>query len=194
VLDTSRPSRAGTPQYGLKDLVMLRPLACPPSAAHSGESILSGRLASPLGQHGSLGLTRFGLKGGLTGARSATLSRGYALPGCRATLTWHMHPAARRTVADGAWTIHWGGGEHAAFRVQAGGRLATSIHLPRSISACNGLSGTLDVFIDGGGQARISRGGVTLRLRFVNGQASGTLAARGCSGGAARVTATRAGG
>src|ERR1700729_2886223 len=30
VLDAVRPQRAGGPQYGIQDLVMLRPLACPP--------------------------------------------------------------------------------------------------------------------------------------------------------------------
>jgi hypothetical protein len=194
VLDATRRAGAGTPQYGLQDLVVLRPLACPPSAAHHGEWFLTGRLPSALGRHGSLGLARFGLQGGFTGARSATLSTHYSLPGCRGTLTWHLHPAVRRTVADGTWVVHWAGGEHSRFRVQAGGRLATSIRLPRSIAACNGLSGTWDVFIGARGAAAISQGGVTLKLRFANGRASGTLAATGCSQGAARVTASRTSG
>jgi hypothetical protein len=194
VLDATRRSRAGTPQYGLQDLVMLRPLSCPRSAAHHGESVLSGGRPSTLGQHGSLGLARFGLQGGFTGPRSATLTGRYSLPGCRGTLTWHLHPAVRRTVADGAWVIRWAGGEHSTFHVQAGGRLATSIRLPRSLAACNGLSGRVDLFIGIRGAAAISLGGVTLRLRFVNGRADGTLAATGCSPGAARVTASRTGG
>jgi hypothetical protein len=194
VLDTARRAGAGTPRYGLQDLVVLRPVACPPSAARYGESILTGRLPSALGPHGSLGLARFGLQGGFTGARSATLSGGYSLPGCRGTLTWHLHPAVRRTVADGTWVVHWAGGEHSTFHVQAGGRLATSIHLPRSIAACNGLSGRVDVFIGVRGGAAISQGGVTLKLRFTNRRAEGTLAAEGCSGGGARVTASRVSG
>jgi hypothetical protein len=194
VLDATRRTGAGTPQYGLQDLVMLRPLSCPPTATHYGESVLTGHLPSALGQHGSLGLARFGLQGSFTGARSATLTGGYSLPGCHGTLTWHLHPAVRHTVADGAWMVRWAGGEHSTFHVQAGGRLARSIRLPRSIAACNGLSGTVDVFIGARGAAALSRGGVTLKLRFANGRADGTLAARGCSPGSARVTASRTSG
>lgn len=193
VLDATRRSAAGTPQYGLQDLVVLQPTACPVSAARYGESFMTGRRPSALGQHGSLGLARVGLQGSFTGARSATLSSGYSLRGCRGTLTWHLHPAVRPIVADGAWAVHWPGGEHSTFRVQAGGRLATSIRLPRSIAGCNGLSGTVDLFIGARGGAAVSQGGVALKLRFVNGRAAGTLTATGCSQGT-RVTASRTGG
>ena len=194
VLDATRRQAAGVPQYGIQDLVMLRPLTCPPSPVHYSESILNGRLPSVLGQHGSLGLSRFGLQGALTGARSATLSGTYARPGCHGTMTWHLHPAIRGTVADGTWTIHYADGEHSTFRVMGGGRLATSIRLPHSLAACNGLQGTLDVFIGARGGAAISEDGVTLRLGFANARATGTLAARGCAGGSARVTALRTAG
>ena len=40
VVDAVKQQRAGVPQYGIQDLVMLRPLACPPDPAHYGESIL----------------------------------------------------------------------------------------------------------------------------------------------------------
>jgi hypothetical protein len=189
ILDAVRQQRAGVPQYGIQDLVMLRPLACPPDPAHYGESILGGRLPSALGDRGSLGLQRFGLQGALTGRRTTTLQGTYSLPSCRGMLTWAMHPAVRRTVADGTWTVHYSGGEHSAFRVQAGGRLATSIKLPRSIASCNGLMGTLDVFIGIDGGAAITQSGVTLTLRFANGNATGTLSAQGCSGRPTRVTA-----
>jgi hypothetical protein len=194
VLDATRRQRAGVPQYGIQDLVMLRPVSCPPAPTHYRESVISGRLPSTLGRHGSLGLDRFGVRGSLSGSHSATLSVGYALHGCRGTITWHMHPTVRRTVADGTWTVHWRGGEHSTFHVQAGGRLATGIRLPRSIGACNGLSGTFDVFIGVRGGSAISQGGVTLKLRFANEHAAGTLAATGCAGGAARVTAARTSG
>src|ERR1700753_2569151 len=71
VLDTVRRQRAGVPQYGIEDLVMLRPLACPADPAHHGESIVGGRLPSVLADHGALGLSRFGLRGGFTGTRPA---------------------------------------------------------------------------------------------------------------------------
>ena len=127
---------------------MLRPLACPPSALHYGESILDGRHSRrPSAGTGALGLSAFGPQGAFTGARSATLSGGYALHGCHGAMTWRMRPAVRPTVADGTWTVRCADGEHSTFQVQAGGRLATSIRLPRSIGACNGLEGKLDVFL-----------------------------------------------
>jgi hypothetical protein len=90
--------------------------------------------------------------------------------------------------------MQWAGGERSTFRVRANGRLATGIRLPRSIAGCNGLSGTVDVFIGVHGGAATGQAGVTLKLRFANEQAAGTLAATGCAGGAARVTASRTGG
>jgi hypothetical protein len=193
VLDAVHQQRAGVPQYGITDLIMLRPLACPPGPAHYGESILGGRLPSVLGDHGSLGLSRFGLQGVLEGERSATLQSRYALPSCHGMLTWRMHPAVRRTVANGTWTVHYAGGEHSTFHVRAGGRLAAAIRLPRAIAACNGLEGTLDVFIGTQGGSAITQSGVTLKLRFANGNAKGTLSARGCKG-PLRVTASHSGG
>jgi hypothetical protein len=194
VLDATHRQAAGVPQYGIQDLVMLRPVTCPPSATRYSESILGGRLPSALGRYGALGLSRFGLQGAFTGARSATLSGGYSPPGCHGIMTWHMRPAVRRTVADGTWTVHFADREQSTFQVQGGGRLATKIQLPRSIVACNGLQGRVDVFIGAGGGSGIREDGVTLTLRFANARATGTLAARGCAGGPGRVTAVRTGG
>lgn len=194
VLDAVHQQRAGVPQYGIQDLVMLRPLACPANPAHYSESILGGRLPSLLGDHGALGLSRFGLAGQFTGQRSATLQARYALHGCHGRLIWHMHPAVRRVVANGSWTLRYAGGEHSTFHVRAGGRLATAIHLPDAIATCNGLEGTLDVFIGTHGRSAITQSGVALKLRFSNGSATGTLTARGCKGGPLRVTAHRGSG
>jgi hypothetical protein len=193
VLDAVHQQRAGVPQYGIQDLVMLRPLACPPDPAHYGESILSGRLPSALGDHGSLGLSRFGLEGQLTAKRSAALKGRYTLPSCHGMLTWHMHPAVRRTVANGTWSVHYAGGEHSTFHVRAGGRLATAIRLPQAIATCNGLEGTLDMFIGTKGGSAVTQSGVALKLRFANGHATGTLSATGCHG-ALRVTADHSAG
>jgi hypothetical protein len=193
VLDTFKQQRAGVPRYGIQDLVMLRPLACPPAPSHYGESILGGRLPSVLGDHGSLGLSRFGLVGAFTGGRSATLKARYSLPSCHGMLSWHMHPAVRRTVANGTWTVRYMGNEHSTFRVRAGGRLATGIRLPDSIAACNGLEGTLDVFIGTQGGSAITQSGVALKLRFSNGAATGTLSASGCKGGPLRIAAHHSG-
>lgn len=193
VLDTVHQQRAGVPQYAIQDLVMLRPLACPADPARYQESILGGWLPSPLGDHGSLGLSRFGLQGQVIGRRSATLRGRYTLPSCHGMLTWHLRPAVRRTVANGSWTVHYAGGEHSTFHVVAGGRLATALRLPRAIVACNGLQGTLDMFIGTQGRSAFTQAGVTLKLRFANGHATGTLAATGCHG-PLRVSADHSGG
>ena len=189
VVDAVKQQRAGVPQYGIQDLVMLRPLACPPDPAHYGESILGGRLPSVLGDHGSLGLERFGLEGAFSGKRAGTLQGHYSLPSCHGMLTWQLHPAVRGTVANGTWTLQYSGAARSTFVVRAGGRLATAIRLPDSIAACNGLQGTLDVFIGTQGRSAITQAGVTLKLRFSNGAATGTLSAAGCKGAPLRVTA-----
>ncbi|HTU98088.1 MAG TPA: hypothetical protein VMF14_19715 [Solirubrobacteraceae bacterium] len=189
VLDAARQQRAGVPRYGISDLVILRPRDCPPDSTHYSESIISGRLPSALGNHGDLGLRNFGLGGALTGKRSATLESHYSLASCHATLTWHMHPAVRQTVANGSWTLHYSSGERSTFHVQGGGRLASSIRLPSAIVGCNGLQGTVDVFIGTQGRASFAQSGVGLALRFANGHATGTLSASGCAG-PLRLTAT----
>jgi hypothetical protein len=194
VLDAVHQQRAGVPQYGIQDLVMLRPNACPTDPAHYRESIITGRLPSVLGDHGDLGLQRFGLQGALTGARSATLESRFALPTCHGTMTWHMHPAVRHTVANGNWSLRYAGGEHTTFNVRAGGRLATAIRLPAAIARCNGLRGTLDVFIGTQGGASVTQSGVSLRLRFANAKATGRLTATGCSGGPLQISATHSAG
>lgn len=193
VLDTVRRQRAGVPQYGIQDFVMLRPLACPPDPVHYGESIIGGRLPAVLGDHGALGLSRFGLGGGFTARRAATLLGRYSLPACHGGLTWHMHPAVRQAVANGSWMLRYANGEHSTFSVRAGGRLATAIRLPAAIAACNGLEGTLDGFIGTQGGSSITQSGVSLRLHFANGKATGTLSASGCKGPLA-ATATHHGG
>jgi hypothetical protein len=195
VLDAVHQQRAGVPQYGIQDLVMLRPNACPTDPAHYRESIITGRLPSVLGDHGDLGLQRFGLEGALTGQGSATLGSRFALPTCHGTMTWHMRPAVRRTVANGNWSLRYGGGdEHSTFNVRAGGRLATAIRLPAAIAKCNGLQGTLDLFIGTQGGASVTQSGVSLRLRFANSKATGRLTASGCSGGPLQISATHSAG
>ena len=194
VVDAVKQQRAGVPQYGIQDLVMLRPLACPPEPSHYGESILGGQLPSVLGDHGSLGLSRFGLEGAFTGERSAVLQGQYSLPSCHGMLSWHLHPAVRPAVANGTWTVRYSAGGHSTFHVRAGGRLATGVRLPDAIAACHGLEGTLDVFIGTQGGSAITQSGVTLKLRFTNGTAKGTLSASGCKGGPLRVAAHHSGG
>lgn len=194
VLDTMRRQGAGAPKYGIEDLVLLRPVACPPDPSHYRESFLEGHLPSDLGAHGSLALDGLGLHGRFTGARTATLTAGYSLASCHGTQTWRMHPAVRRVVADGRWTMRYADGERSAFRVRSGGRLATGIQLPHLLAACNGLRGTLDLFVGVRGGSAFRHGGVTLSLRFADGSAHGTLSARGCGSRPWPVSAVRSGG
>jgi hypothetical protein len=105
-----------------------------------------------------------------------------------------MHPAVRRAVANGTWTLGSPGGGRSTFHVRAGGRLATEIRLPNAITACNGLEGTLDLFIGTQGRSAITQSGVTLKLHFSNGRAKGTLSATGCKGGPLRLTAAHSAG
>jgi hypothetical protein len=186
--------QGGTARYGVRDLVLLTPNACPVTPAHHGESVLTGHAPSPLARFGSLGLSRLGLQGSFGGARSASLSAGYRLPGCHGKLAWHMRPATRTPVADGGWTAHFADLESSQFQVRAGGRLATGVDLPRNLRACNGLQGAVDMFIGPGGIGRESGSGVTISLRFSGNRATGSITARGCPGGAQRITATDAGG
>jgi hypothetical protein len=190
--DTALHRQAGLPPYGIRNLVMLRPSGCPVSTSHYTESIVTGKVPVALGRYGSLNLASFHLAGSLTGARGATLSGSYAPGGCHGRLIWRMRPASRRSVDDGAWTVHFADGERDSFVVQAGGRLATGVGLPRTVATCNGLEGSLDAFIGPQGDAAVSQGGVRLTLHFAGGQASGRLTAQGCSGSIA-LSATHAG-
>ncbi|HYZ80772.1 MAG TPA: hypothetical protein VE571_05865 [Solirubrobacteraceae bacterium] len=52
----------------------------------------------------------------------------------------------------------------------------------------------VDLFIGVHGGAATRQAGVTLKLRFADEHATGTLAATGCAGGTARVTAAHTGG
>jgi hypothetical protein len=186
-------SAHGTAAYGIKNLVILRPGGCPLNGSRYTESILGGRLPSPVGRFGSLGLSRFGLQGSFGGARSATLLTSYHLSGCHGTLIWHMHPSTRTAVADGAWTAHFADGESSRFTVQAGGRLATTIGLPHTLLQCNGLAGAFDMFIGRDGRARVTNSGVTLTLRFAGSKATGTLSAKRCSRSGSKMTASHRG-
>src|SRR5450631_3928746 len=113
---------SGILRYGLLDIVALRPSSCPRDTSRYSEQIFDGRNPSELQAGGTLALSRFGLGGGLTGSRAATLSSAPASPACAGRLTWRMHPATRTVVPDGSWTAHFPGHQTERFTVQAGGR------------------------------------------------------------------------
>jgi hypothetical protein len=190
--DASMTQPPGTPQYGLLHVVVLRPNVCPPTPGHYAESVVDGKLSSKIGKYGSLGLSRFSFGGGFTGPRTATLSSHYNAGGCSGNLIWHMHPARRRPVDAGTWTLKFAGGESTPFTVLAGGRLATSIGLPKALTDCNGLEGAVDVFIAPNGVAKITQPSLKLTMRFSRRTASGQLnSGGGCAGGPIRFTASR---
>ncbi len=190
--DPALRRRRGVSRYGISHVVVLSPNACPVRASADGAEMIGGPTPGAIGGFGSLGLTPFGLAGALTGARTATLSQAIALPACRGTLTWHMHPEQRRPVQDGRWTAHFAHGQTESFTVAAGGRLAVSLRLPPLLTACNGLSGAINLFIGPGGLAAYAGASVDARVSFAGASAIGTLDApgAGCPGGPIRFTAS----
>jgi hypothetical protein len=191
--DASLPQRAGTPQYGLMHVVVVRPNACPPRSSRYGEAVVDGQTASEIGPWGSLGLSRFDLGGGFTGRRSATLSGRFHLGSCSGRLIWNMHPVTRPQVDDGTWNVRFNSGATGKFTVMAGGRLATSVQIPAALTSCNGLEGAVDVFIAPDGSAKISNSALSLTMQFSRRTATGKLnsGGRGCAGGPIRFTASQ---
>ncbi len=180
----------GDAGIGVSRLVAFAPSGCPVSPSHTSETVLNGR--APAHVRASGAITGLGLDGGLTGAHSATLRQAYRLGSCRGTLTWHMHPATRRSVSDGAWKLRFGTGAGASFDVTGGGRLAAAVPLPQSLGLCHGLTGTLDAFIGPTGDAVSVAGGLRITLAFAGDRATGTLLDRaaGCATRTIRLTAS----
>jgi hypothetical protein len=191
--DTSLPKLAGRPQYGLTHIAVLRPNVCPASSAAYSEAVVDGQVSSQIGTWGSLGLSRFGIGGGFTGRRAATLSSHYKLKACSGQLTWNMHPASRRQVNAGAWSVKFSGGATGKVNVLAGGRLATAFKIPAALTSCNGLEGAVDAFIAPNGTAKISNSVLSLTIQFSRRTATGQLnsGGSGCAGGPIKFTATQ---
>jgi len=189
--DTSLPQLPGRPQYGLTHIVALRPNACPANSAAYSEAVIDGQVSSQIGARASLGLSRFGFGGGFTGRRAATLSGRYKLKSCSGQLTWNMHPANRRQVNTGTWTVKFNGGATGKVTVLAGGRLATAFKIPSALTSCNGLEGAVDAFIAPNGTAKISNSVLTLAIQFSRRTATGQLnsGGSGCAGGPIKFTA-----
>jgi hypothetical protein len=168
--------RFGTPAYGFQDLVLLVPNACPPSASNYLEDLLTLGQPSPVRRRGDFGLTQ-GFGGGLLGARSASLSAAFDVSagGCRGKLTWHMHPARRTPVQDGAWRAQFADGESGGFRVIGGGRVATSLQLPAELKPCRGPFGSVDLFIGAGGTVAVSQPDLRVSISFTRTRATGRL-------------------
>ncbi len=190
----SASSAPGSPSTGSSDLVMLRPLACPPDPAHYGESILGGRLPSVLGDHGSLGLSRFGLQGGFTGAPRGD-ARGPLRPPLvprHAHLAHASSRAADRRQRDLDGALRRRRALHLPRPWPAGGwppRSGCPARSPRA-TGCRGRW-TCSSGRGGLGDHRV---GVSLTLRFANGQRHRDALGARVHGTAARVTASHSGG
>jgi hypothetical protein len=189
--DSKLPHRRGVPQYGITQLVTLRPSTCPVTRSRYRETLVTGRNPTEVGGFGSLGLTRFGFAGSFTKGTAAALSARYRNGSCSGTQVWHMRPVMRSRVDDGAWRLQFRDGESDIFNVQAGGRLATSIKLPQALTACNGIEGNVDLFIAANGRAQLSQRDVRVTMSFSRKTATGQLDAggHGCSHGPINFTA-----
>jgi hypothetical protein len=184
--------RAGVPSYSIGDVVLLRPHSCPTASDSYSVTPIQPSRPTPVGGHGGLGLTHFALGGSFTATRSATLSARANDGSCSGTLTWHMHPRRRPPVTDGTWRLRFNDGESSTFRVLGGGRAAAPIRLPAALTRCNGVSGTVNLFIGASGLATISQPDLRVRMQFGRGRATGRVNAggSGCSGGPIRLTAS----
>jgi hypothetical protein len=176
----------GRPPYGFEDLTTIEPDSCPIAANRYSVSVVGQNDATPLGVGGSFPLAGEGITGAMLGASSATLSStfdtgtGRGGASCAGTLTTAMHPANRRTVDDGAWTLRFADGESQTFTVSAGGRAAIGIDFPAALGRCGGPSGNLNLFIGATGTASLRgpRGAFALRLSFTGAnRASGRITA-----------------
>jgi hypothetical protein len=175
----------GRPPYGFQDMTLLEPGSCPVASARYTEAVISARPAlTPLAGGGRFPLESLGVSGIVTGSTSATLIAAYsflaepgAAAGCSGRLVWSMHPAHRRSVADGTWRVTFGDGETSTFAVGAGGRLATGISSPANAPGCNEQVGGADVFIGANGSAGfVEPNGFSLSMAFARTTATGTLA------------------
>ena len=179
-----------TGRYAVTRLVLFRPTTCPVDPVRHSEFFLPGPARVPFGRFGSLRFGGTGVGAALTGTRGATLTSTYRTGSCTGTLTWHMRPARRTVVDDGAWTVRYGQDAPVRFTVGSGGRLASGLPLPPVPAGCSGLRGALDLFIAGSGRASASQSGVTLALRFRGRTATGTFRLAGCAAGSMRIRAS----
>jgi hypothetical protein len=191
-------SRYRLPPYGFTDIVTLEPASCPVVPYSYSENFLDETLSTPVRAGGSFGLARVGLRGGLTGSRTSVLSTVFRLPpgggapGCNGSLTWRLHPAQRRAVADGIWRLRFPDGTSETFEVRAGGRLATGIALPAAVTNC-GATGVVDMFIATDGRARYAKpSALAVTLDFARRTASGeiTVTGGGCANAPFPVSAS----
>jgi hypothetical protein len=168
----------GSP-YGFEDLTLFAPSyspangACPTSRSASGLTAYASGKAYPLARGGGFRLAPDGLLGGLAGARRASLTQRMSWPpeaefaACPRSIHWRFHPAARKTVDDGEWTLHVQGGETQKLQVVGGGRGLVGLAFP-SVGECGGTTGALDLFIAPDGVASYSEAPTDFHVAFAS--------------------------
>lgn len=215
-LESQAPaSRASAPRRSVYDLVIQAPSTCPASKADAASTLFGvyGDRAPGFGVagDGSFPLGGPSAFGALTGPAAATISRSYAIgphgpaaQGCTGHLHFAMHPASRRPVSDGAWSLSGPGLAPSVFSVRAGGRLAYAIEVAHVLPRCRhgstrSFSGRIALFIDPSGAAHevLRAGGSRLlvSLSFVAaGRARGAFTAtrNGCTSVTQAIRATHA--
>jgi hypothetical protein len=190
------------PPYALSDVVEMLPGTCPAADSSDSARLLDTGINASITASGGFELERYGLDGGLSGARRTDLWSQVAYqgpaPGCITRLTFDAHPARRTHVQDGSWELTASDGERQLVHVVGGGR-AVEIIIPSAIESCYPTdlvppAGELDLFIDasGVGSAVWSEEGITATLDFAATSASGeiTVESQTCNDTRFPITAT----
>lgn len=170
----------GRPPYGYVDLTTIEPASCPVSTSRYSEGVIGEQPdVTPLGSGGTFGLPLYHLLGRIRSATVAGLSTSFnsdpehGSTACRGTLTWMMHPADRRRVDDGSWSLRFASGETGGIVVKAGGRLAVGFQFPLSLGQCGGAFGGADLFIPASDEALFGEvGGPSVSLKFTSATAA----------------------
>lgn len=176
------------PAYGFDNVVMFTPSTCPADTGNFVEETVDDSVVQPVNRGGSFGISRYGIFGGLTGARSSQLVTKFTYPAgtnglkCPSRYVWHLRPSRRRAVQDGRWRLHFSDGETQTVGVHAGGRIVTGIRYPKALGSCESLwtsivSSQLLLFVNPTGSASFTDPGVGLQvtLRFTRRAAVGQM-------------------
>lgn len=178
--------------YAYEDLTILNQgensyvPGCPTAYGFQTSEVISeGTPAGLISTAGIFSARYFTAHGRLTGPRSALFTAKEKSPPiglywreCARTLTWHLHPAHRRPVADGSWELRFADGESERFTVSAGGRLALNLGLPATAGGCGAPFSEVDLFIEADRSAAFTdpQGGISVRMDFgAEGSATGQM-------------------
>lgn len=166
----------GSP-YSYGDLVTFSPSVLPSPTGclidpgSTGYAVAGEGALFPLTRAAGFGLAKTDLYGGLVGGTSAVLTQREIWPPepefaqCPKGITWTFHPARRRPVHDGTWTVHLRGAEIQTVKILAGGRVLNSIAIP-NVGECGGGIGGVTVFITADGVASFGNPSTAMRVNI----------------------------